>query len=658
MKVEGIIYSSLLVWALGLAGCTRENIDSKVTSTHILQISPYIEGQPKGRLVEDNGHYSFSKGDSLALVVVPMGEWPQQYEPGYIQTASFDGTEWKADFASQFQEESYEWMPITALSWPAVDATCDIYVYTPDVKQEVVWPTCSRSVYEDQQDEKAFYRSDFMLGKVTSSRTDTPVSIPMKHALSMLTIELQGMNNVEWTAEGMSISAYSAYWAHFVEGAAYCSFGEEKVIKGCKRGENVFSVILPAQQLWEKEILLSLEDGTKRSFRVTLDMVSGTNHVVAVDCSNKEEIKVVAVNSIPWDETVQISGGEQVAEKVYHTGDVIVYQQMRTENPVTMVVTGDGYTADDLLEGGLFEKRAREALDFLFTVEPYKTYRNYFNVYIIPALSNEKGADNRSTGMEKDTYFDSGWQDDYSDMGANESTVMTFLQTYCPDIVNGSVSVNDVPICLLVNDSRYGGICWSWSSGKAYTIVPTTEGMWQYSSDEALGISIGDWKNTFLHEYGGHAFGRLSDEYFTEGSERTFYGSYCSEHYWEVPMGLNVTADVNGETDTVYWQHMVGDSRFPRVGFYEGGNTYEKGIWRSEPISAMDDNRRYFNAISRQIIVEHILRKAKETFNFEEFCAKDVDFDELRDSRSRIVYPSMVNVRKAPRKNPSPILVD
>ena len=70
----------------------------------------------------------------------------------------------------------------------------------------------------------------------------------------------------------------------------------------------------------------------------------------------------------------------------------------------------------------------------------------------------------------------------------------------------------------------------------------------------------------------------------------------------------------------------------------------------------MDDNRKYFNAISRQIIVERIKSKAKETFSFKEFCSKDVDYDELRDGKSR----GMNNgdgIREFPR-TPAPVLIE
>ena len=51
---------------------------------------------------------------------------------------------------------------------------------------------------------------------------------------------------------------------------------------------------------------------------------------------------------------------------------------MRENHPVTLVVTGDGFTTNELAPNGLFESSAREALNCLFSVEPYKSYREYF----------------------------------------------------------------------------------------------------------------------------------------------------------------------------------------------------------------------------------------------------------------------------------------
>ena len=101
---------------------------------------------------------------------------------------------------------------------------------------------------------------------------------------------------------------------------AFAEYDGEKILQAYKQDENLFSLILPPQYLTEKEIILSLDDGTKRIIKVTLEMQMGTSYVVTVDASDKKELEVVTVNPIPWDETVVIQGGEQVADKVYNNG--------------------------------------------------------------------------------------------------------------------------------------------------------------------------------------------------------------------------------------------------------------------------------------------------------------------------------------------------
>lgn len=654
MKLK-FVYISVFVFAFALVGCTPEDILNALKSNAALRINPYImNNTADSRIIEEGSNYYFSKGDSVALVVFPEGYSPNQYEEGFIQTASFDGNVWKADYASAFQPQSFLWNEIDDLKWKSSGDNFEIYAYTPDVRQALVWPVYNGSVSLNQDNKDNFYASDFLFGKIVTKRTDSNVAIPMEHKLAMLTVKLVNRDSTKTNVTGMSVTAYPDYWTHFVLDEVYCSSKEEKVINAFSSGDSIFSVILPAQNISDGQIEFSMDDGSKKKLHVDMRMDFEKNHVVKVISLDNGRMEVVDVEKIPWG--MDENEGEAGENEVYNTGDVIVYQKKRVENPVTMVVTGDGYTLEDLRHGGKFEKQARAALDFLFGVEPYKTYRDYFNVYIIPALSRERGGDNYTIGIEKDTYFNSGWSDDCSDMWANETVITNFVQTFCPDIVNGSINMDDVPVCLLVNDPRYGGICYSWGSGKSFAIVPTTEGTWKLSDNEELGICVCDWRNTFLHEYGGHSFGRLLDEYYTKGSGNTYNEKSIDSHSWEVPLGLNLVADTTGVYDPVHWDRMVKDERFPKVGFYEGGNKYEEGIWRSEVISVMDDNRRYFNAISRQIIVERIKSKAKETFAFEDFCSKDVDYDELRDSKSRSVSNSD-GIREFPR-TPAPVLME
>ncbi|MBP3496513.1 MAG: hypothetical protein J6K33_01620, partial [Alistipes sp.] len=51
---------------------------------------------------------------------------------------------------------------------------------------------------------------------------------------------------------------------------------------------------------------------------------------------------------------------------------------------------------------------------------------------------------------------------------------------------------------------------------------------------------------------------------------------------------------------------------------------HTRGIYRSEPVSCMNNNIPYFSAISRQEAVERIMRYSGKKFSISEFYAKDV----------------------------------
>src|SRR5437016_4683919 len=55
-----------------------------------------------------------------------------------------------------------------------------------------------------------------------------------------------------------------------------------------------------------------------------------------------------------------------------------------------MVVLGDGYTE---AEQAKFREHVDKHLNVLWTIEPYKTYRNYINVFAVSIVSAESGVD-------------------------------------------------------------------------------------------------------------------------------------------------------------------------------------------------------------------------------------------------------------------------
>lgn len=79
---------------------------------------------------------------------------------------------------------------------------------------------------------------------------------------------------------------------------------------------------------------------------------------------------------------------------------------------------------------------------------------------------------------------------------------------------------------------------------------------------------------------------------------------------------------------------MLNDSRYPAQAFSKEGWAIRVVSGTLKLLSCMDDNRLYFNTISRQLIVERIKTIAGKPFVIEEFFAKDINYDPLRDFNS------------------------
>ena len=334
--------------------------------------------------------------------------------------------------------------------------------------------------------------------------------------------------------------------------------------------------------------------------------------------------------------------------------------QVKGSRKNVICVLAEGFTEDELDE---FGRRARNAVDYLFSVEPFKSYKEYFTVYLHRVASNESGASvtdgNGNVVTARDTYFGAQWgESSYDDMSADASKIRQYIKDHCPEVLSGELSYSDVPALLLVNDTRYGGRCTSYTNGCGYCNCPYTYGggtvRWSYpayqavnpaddsegyrettdSERDALGRNVGDWRNTMLHEFGGHCYSRLTDEYWKT--------AYVSEpggiigHAYATPYALNAS----GYYDRyVPWQEDLLDCLdewkalnpdYGRIGLYQGAMSSLYFRWRSEPVSCMIDNRPYFNTWSRILIVRRILEKAGEEFDMAAFREKDVTVDPVR----------------------------
>jgi hypothetical protein len=339
--------------------------------------------------------------------------------------------------------------------------------------------------------------------------------------------------------------------------------------------------------------------------------------------------------------------------------EVIEYvHQKKGSQKNVVAVLADGFTTGELDK---FEVLAKSAIDYLFSVEPYKSYKDYFTIYLCRAVSNESGAgvtDGNDTVITPvDNAFGSRWgEDSYSDMEADAGKIQMYLRRHIPEIISGELASWDVPTALLINDERYGGICHIYASGWCYAQIPyqyaggtmrwsfpkyqavnaldDSEGYRETTDAERdeMGRHVGDWRNTFLHEFGGHGFGRLTDEYWKTSYKQS---GTISGHSYAVPYALNVT----GIYEEIPWREDLLDNLdvwvarnpdYGRIGIWHGAHSSLYFRWRSEKTSCMIDNRPYFSTWQRILIVRRILEKVGETFDMDEFIAKDDTFDPVR----------------------------
>lgn len=334
-------------------------------------------------------------------------------------------------------------------------------------------------------------------------------------------------------------------------------------------------------------------------------------------------------------ETFSFTTGSAAAG-TWTDGEARLYQDNTngSSDAFTIIVSGDGFTADDMKPGGHWDQVSVRAIESLFTnVEPYKTYRPYLRIWRVAAISNESGISDKSGGTEtpcstlKDTKFgtmydntsSSAWCGLYDDSypGQPGKTLDDAWDIIRPSLPDGTTDEN-CALIILMNASHYNGTVNYYSQSKRTTgFVCLSPG--------ATGTMQG-FENVFVHEVGGHAIGHLADCY-TRASTITSAKVQQTLQYQSLGWYLNV--DVTGQKETCPWSFIFRapeyNAYYSAVGLYEGARSHDKGIWRSESISCMNDNRFYYDAASRYAIVKQLKESAGETINWKDFVNKDYD---------------------------------
>ena len=182
---------------------------------------------------------------------------------------------------------------------------------------------------------------------------------------------------------------------------------------------------------------------------------------------------------------------------------------------INIVLLGDGFNAKDIASGE-YLKDIKQEVEYFFGIEPYKTYRDYFNVYTAIPLSTESGVGTVNTIRYNrfNTTFTGG-----VGLKANYDEVFSYALG-APTVNKGNL--NQTLIIIVPNSTDYGGICQMWEDGSAIAFCPQS----------TYGYPL-DTRGVIQHEAGGHGFGKLGDEYIYHNAFIDFCDCTCCGHVLE-----------------------------------------------------------------------------------------------------------------------------
>lgn len=285
-----------------------------------------------------------------------------------------------------------------------------------------------------------------------------------------------------------------------------------------------------------------------------------------------------------------------------HDGEVMTLQKATIGRGIDLVFMGDQYVDTLLVEGGKYEEDMRAAMEYFFDVEPYKTLRERFNVYVVKAVS--------PNGNEGSVHkFD-----------FNNDLVFEYAQKI------SDVHMDNVAITVIHNAQN------------SFSAIGET-GMWESGASIAW-IEQGGPSEIICHETGGHGFAKLLDEYIYGGYEdyhtqegaNEDFREWIKTSYHDRGWGMNISATDN--PDEVPWSHFLKDERYKNeVGIYKGAWFWPEELWRPSENSIMKETSYlWFNAPSREAIYKRVMQLSEGenwAYDYETFVAFDAPIREV-----------------------------
>ncbi len=329
-------------------------------------------------------------------------------------------------------------------------------------------------------------------------------------------------------------------------------------------------------------------------------------------------------------------------------GKVTKYQAATTGKGIDIVITGDAFSDREMVSGGTFEKAAKQAAADLFSVEPYKSMKDRFNVYFVKAVSKHEEYFNGCSTVFGGAF---GYG---SAVGGDDDNVLE----YAKKAVTSDSRMDNVAVLVLMNSVRKGGTTYMMRPADKSIYAGGASVIWVPYKDVTVSGGVSALASTIVHELGGHGIAKLADEYAyrDQGAISAEYANYTKEQQNNDEWYLNV--DFTSDPKKVRWSQFIGDSAFAseNIGVYQGGYTYWSGVWRPTEQSVMNDNFNHstFNAPCRSLIWTRVMKLSEgEGWNYDYSAFKTWD----KAHPTKVATRSIVEVDENEYVHVPPVIV-
>ncbi len=275
------------------------------------------------------------------------------------------------------------------------------------------------------------------------------------------------------------------------------------------------------------------------------------------------------------------------------------YSSGTTKKKLNIVFFGDGFTEEDLQEGGAFDQQIEIVVKKMRSTFPFNLFIEDINFTVVYMPSIDRGADDDPRTDNRNTAFNAAY---YGIPGVPTALIVQNTEA----IVNVLERVEAYDLVgIIVNDTRIGGTGTTDSGGFIFT--------------SSVGEDLGD---IVMHEI-GHTFGKLADEYESEAMVEQYKFPVPPPKLSHPNVQTAKTVDLEDLERTLKWRDFHNDLRTKEhAGAELGGHYMSEGVYRPHKWCKMRNSPNEFCVVCAYELYRRLCKRTGRVMDRDEFIVQ------------------------------------